>query len=321
MLKFSDFYKYHNMYSYKPPGPEDSCDLNPEFAVICSFLSRFGDKIDLELDIERLKLAIEDQSNLDEDLINIHVKLLKKLRRYFVRDQWEKALIRFVSEYSYEHAYEIESVGYQKTRPSVKLELLSRLLDVQFQCDQKFKAAVNLCEADDLRVPPLGRDIKGNTYWKKDDKRGNFKVFREEPLDYKSWKNICSNVIELQLLIDELDNIQNEIVKGEPMPEPYIPLPEIFPEYFTVPEETPIELPIEEETVSSSRKPSHKGRKPPASNCLPTVKEETSILDKENNSIYNSLGNEAELTDIKPLIKSEEHLPGNTAAVTLRCNH
>lgn len=210
----------------------DNCDLNPEFAVICSFIAQFGDKIDLQLNIEQLKSSIEDQSQLDNGLIELHIKLLKKIRRYFVRDQWEKALIRFASEYSYEDAVEIESLGYLKTRPSIKLNLLRRLLDAQFECDQKFKAAVNLCEANQLRLQPIGRDIKGNTYWHRKDDEGNFRIFLEQPLDYNYWKAICTKPEELNYLIEELDKSKEEKVKGEPITEPYDPLPEIFPEYF-----------------------------------------------------------------------------------------
>lgn len=216
----------------KPYGQEDYCDSNPDFAVICSFIVQFGDKIDLDLDIEQLKSSLENQNELDDSLLEIHIKLLKKIRRYFVRDQWEKALIRFASEYSYEDAYEIERLGYLKTRPSIKLNLLRRLLDAQFECDQKFKAAVNLCEANELRTAPIGRDIRGNTYWQRSDKEGSLRVFVEEPLNYTIWRTVCKNPEELNKLIEDLDKSKEEKIKGQPLAEPYNPLPEIFPEIF-----------------------------------------------------------------------------------------
>lgn len=215
----------------------DSCNSNPEFAVICSFIAHFGDKLDLDLNIEQLRSAIEDREQIDENLIDLHVKLIKKIRRYFIRDQWQKALIKFVSEYSHEHAYELQIFGYLKTRPSVKLEILRRLIDAQFEHDSKFKAAVNSCEAQELRLLPLGRDIKGNTYWERSDKEGNFRIFQDEPLNYKNWKTVCSNVEELDTLIEELDKIKDQRVKGEPFTEPYNPYPEIFSELFTKEEE------------------------------------------------------------------------------------
>lgn len=221
----------------KPLDLSDSCNLNPEFAVICSFIAHFGDKLDLNLNIEQLKSAIEDREYIDESLVDLHVKLIKKIRRYFIRDQWQKALVKFVSEYSYEQADELLTFGYLKTRPSVKLEILRRLIDAQFEHDSKFKAAVNSCEAQELRLSPLGRDIKGNTYWQRTDKEGNFRVFQDEPLDYKKWKTVCSNIEDLDSLIEELDKIKDQRVKGEPFTEPYNPYTEIFSELFTKEEE------------------------------------------------------------------------------------
>ena len=257
--------------SEKPLGENDSCDCNPEFAVICSFIERFGSIIDLDLDIEHLKNSIEDRENLDDSLIEIHVKLIKKIRKYFNRDQWERALIRFAAEYSYEDAYEIERFGYLKTRPSVRLELLRRLLDAQFECDQKFKALVNSQEANDLRLQPSGRDFSGNTYWHNTDKEGNLRIYQEEPFDYKSWKAVCRNADELQKLIERLDATKDEKLKGEPRLEPYNPYPQIFPDLFVVKEE-----PVEEKRTSRGRsKPAKKSRgRPKKSNRLSILKEE-----------------------------------------------
>lgn len=243
----------------KPYGPDDLCDSNPEFAVICSFIRQFGDKIDLELDIEQLKCSIEDQETLADHLIDVHVKLLKKLRRYFVRDHWEKALIRYAYEYSYEHGYELETLGYLKTRPSIKLQLLRRLLDAQFECDQKFKAVVNTDEASKLRTQPLGRDYKGNIYWHFDDKEGHLRVYTEEPLDHRSWKLLCKNPDELDYLIDELDKTKDDKIKGEPQTEPYNPYPDIFPEYFIKSEKEADEE--KHDNKVSTRKQMKKGRR------------------------------------------------------------
>lgn len=215
----------------------DSCDKNPEFAVICSFIEQFGDKIDLELNVELLQSSIENRTHLEDYLIEIHVKLLKKIRRYFVRDHWEKTLVKFMLEYNYNHAYELEQLGYLTTRPSIKLELLRRLLDAQFECDQKFKATVNLCDADQLRLTALGKDIKGNIYWQQIDREANFRVYQEQPLDYRSWIAICAKPEELNYLIEDLDKSKADLIKAEPNYEPYNPLPEIFPEYFVKEEE------------------------------------------------------------------------------------
>lgn len=274
-----------------PLGPEDKCDTNSEFAVICCFLAQFGDKIDLVLDIEQLKSSIENQEKLDESLIDIHVKLIKKIRRYFVRDQWEKALIKFACEYSYEHAYEIESLGYLKTRPSVKLALLRRLLDVQFDSDQKFKATINSSEAEDLRILPMGRDLHGNTYWDRLDNEGNFRIFQEQPLDYKQWNTVCKNIDELGNLISKLDACKDDKIAGQPTMEPYNPLPEIFPQYFLPKQET---LALENQSNQSS-KTSKKGKnssKSAQANRKSTLKPINEVSEAEKSKTF----------DIKPPI-------------------
>lgn len=268
-----------------PFGPEDYCDTNPEFAVICSFLSQFGDKMDLTLDIEQLKSSIENQENLDESLIDIHVKLIKKIRRYFVRDQWQKTLIKYACEYSYEHAYEIESLGYLKTRPSVKLTLLRRLLDAQFDSDQKFKAALSSCEAGELRILPMGRDIHGNTYWDRLDNEGNFRIFQEEPLDYKQWKTVCKDIDELGNLISKLDACKDDKVEGKPTSEPYNPLPEIFPQYFLP---KPENLPLDKHSNQTSKKGrnSRKSAKSYNKTALTTVDE---VSENEDSKTANKI--------------------------------
>lgn len=271
----------------------DNCDLDPDFAVICSFINLFGDKIDLQkLNIERLKSSLENQCELDNDLIELHIKLLKKVRRYFVRDQWEKALIRFASEYSYEDSYEIESLGYLKAKPSTKVCLLRNLLEYQFDCDLKFKAAINSCQANELRVQPIGRDIHGSSYWHSIDEEGNFSVFLEKPLDYRYFKAICTKPEELNYLIEELDKTKEEKVKGEPIHEPYNPLPEIFPEYFIKEEGEQNEFKEEEKEDNNNdthekkpaktKKGSQVGLK--KSSPLPVLQE----ADEESNIIYNS---------------------------------
>ena len=214
-------------------GQDDPCDSYPEFAIICSFIIQFEEDLDLKLDIQKLKESIENKTELDESLIDLHVKLLKKIRRYFVRDLWERALVKFTAEYSYEEASEIEQLGYLRTSSLIKLRLLNRLFEAQFEHDQKFKSIVNSLEATALRPLPLGRDVLSNTYWHIRDSEGNLRVYKEEPLDYESWKVVCKTSGDLHQLIEDLELIKDDKIKGEPMHEPYDPLPKIFPEYFT----------------------------------------------------------------------------------------
>lgn len=184
------------------------CDNNPEFAIICSFINQFGSNIDIELDIEKLKSSIENQDSLDEYLFDIKVKLLKKIRRYFVSDHWEKALIGYAAEYSFDDAHQIECNGYLKSSTSTKLELLGRLLEAQFECDQNFKTTIAAQEAEELRIQPTGRDNGGNTYWHIVDKHGAFRVFKDDPVDFKRWQAICRTIDDLRILIIDLNRLE-----------------------------------------------------------------------------------------------------------------
>lgn len=183
----------------------------PDFAIICSFLAQFGEQIDVKLNIDQLEEWLLDQDKIDENLIDLHVRLIKKVRRYFVRDQWEKVLIKFAAPYSFDHAVELETYGYLKTNPVTRLVLLRCLVDAQFDNgDSEFKANVNSFDADELRQKPIGRDLTGNTYWKTTDLNGNFRIYKEEPQKDDSWLEICRLPNEMAYLIEDLDKIKNE---------------------------------------------------------------------------------------------------------------
>lgn len=42
---------------------------------------------------------------------------------------------------------------------------IQNLVEQQFDTNVKFKDKVNMISADELRVQPIGRDIKGKMYW------------------------------------------------------------------------------------------------------------------------------------------------------------
>jgi remodeling and spacing factor 1 len=56
---------------------------------------------------------------------------------------------------------------------------------------------VNANEASSLRILPIGRDINGHMYWYQLDSELNFRIYREEADDEKSWILICQSVISL----------------------------------------------------------------------------------------------------------------------------
>lgn len=50
----------------------------------------------------------------------------------------------------------------------------------------KFKNALLQSSADDLRLEPIGKDKKGNSYWYQVDEDCNLRVYKEN-LDEESW--------------------------------------------------------------------------------------------------------------------------------------
>ena len=61
---------------------------------------------------------------VNEELIDLHIKLLRKRRKYINKDKWERALVKFCAEYSNVDAWELERYGYKNSKVNIKLELL-----------------------------------------------------------------------------------------------------------------------------------------------------------------------------------------------------
>ncbi|MEQ2237575.1 respiration factor rsf1 [Ilyodon furcidens] len=72
-----------------PPG------LCPNYAVICSFLERYGALLDLpELTFPQLERYLQDTSSVPKLLVDLHVKLLRKIGKSVSADRWEKYLAK-----------------------------------------------------------------------------------------------------------------------------------------------------------------------------------------------------------------------------------
>lgn len=57
-------------------------------------------------------------------MIELHVKLMRKLKKSVSFDRWEKAAAKYAHSYSDQDGWEIERFGYKKINLGVKLRLL-----------------------------------------------------------------------------------------------------------------------------------------------------------------------------------------------------
>jgi remodeling and spacing factor 1 len=138
------------------------------------------------------------------DLQDLHVKLLRKLKRSVNPDKWERAIVKFCFSYGgTDDAFEVERYGYLHSSFGVKLRIVKNLLESQFDVNVKFKNTINAKPSTELRLEPFGRDKDGNVYYCQIDEKANVKIYQEN-LDEESWSVVASTRDELAKLIDEL---------------------------------------------------------------------------------------------------------------------
>ncbi|KAL7048760.1 hypothetical protein ACKWTF_003481 [Chironomus riparius] len=185
--------------------PEESVYSEPNAAVIVSFLENFGrdifpDNVPIMSDLMEW-LAMDE---IAPELKDIHVKLLRKLKRSVIPEKWEKAIIKFCYFYgNMDDAFQIERYGYLHSDLKVKLRILKNLLEMQFDVNVKFKNIVNSLPSQKLRLEPFGRDKEGNVYYCHVDEKANVKVYQENT-DEETWSVVANNRDELAQLIEEL---------------------------------------------------------------------------------------------------------------------
>lgn len=120
-------------------------------------------------------------------------------------------------------ADELDKNGYLGCPLDVKLRLLRTLLESQFDYNPKFKAAVNLLTAEELRQKPIGKDLQGRLYWCHLDSGANMKVYREDPADDENgWAVVASDRITLVKLLHELTG--DDTLDLSPVIEPPAPV-------------------------------------------------------------------------------------------------
>ncbi|XP_073938486.1 remodeling and spacing factor 1 isoform X2 [Castor canadensis] len=186
-----------------PPGCPGSC---PNFAVVCSFLERYGPLLDLpELPFPELERVLQapppDVGNgeVPKELVELHLKLMRKIGKSVTADRWEKYLIKICQEFNSTWAWEMEKKGYLEMSVECKLALLKYLCECQFDDNLKFKTIINEEDADTMRLQPIGRDKDGLMYWYQLDQDHNVRMYIEEQDDQdgSSWKCIVRNRNEL----------------------------------------------------------------------------------------------------------------------------
>ncbi|XP_054265794.1 remodeling and spacing factor 1-like isoform X1 [Macrosteles quadrilineatus] len=195
------------MASEKESPCQDYCANDPNFAIICSFFDRFAITCGITYPtFAELQEMIENTQDVPPELIDLHVKLLRKIRRSVATEKWEKALIKFCHSYlCNEEGWELERCGYKKCKVSIRLKILKTLLDAQFDLNSKFKNDINKLTPEELRLEPLGRDKVGQSYWCQFDSAANVRVYKEDQ-DEETWALVAKDREGLVGLITQLSS-------------------------------------------------------------------------------------------------------------------
>ncbi|XP_068572767.1 remodeling and spacing factor 1 isoform X2 [Cebidichthys violaceus] len=190
--------------------------LCPSFAEVCSFLERFGAVLDLpEMTFPQMERYLRDTTTVPKPLVELHVKLLRKLGRSVTTDRWEKYLAKVCQELNSTWAWELEQKGYQEMSMECKSCILKYLCECQFDDNLKFKTAINEEDPEKMRLQPVGRDKQGLMYWLQLDQEQNIRLYTEEQddLDGSTWKCIVRNRNDLaealELLKSQVELKQN----------------------------------------------------------------------------------------------------------------
>ncbi|KAK7120754.1 hypothetical protein R3I94_020669 [Phoxinus phoxinus] len=181
-----------------------STGLSPGFAVICSFLERYGALLDLpEVSFPMLERSLQESSAVPKLLVDLHVKLLRKIGKSVSADRWEKNLVKICQDFNITWAWELEKKGYREMTVECKTGILKYLCECQFDDNVKFKTAINEEDPDKMRLQPIGKDKDGLMYWFQLDQDHNVRIYVEEQddLDGSSWKCIVRNRNDLAQIL------------------------------------------------------------------------------------------------------------------------
>ncbi|RVE65160.1 hypothetical protein OJAV_G00132960 [Oryzias javanicus] len=191
--------------------------LCPSFAEVCSFLERYGPALDLpDMTFPQLERYLRDTTAVSKPLVDLHVKLLRKLGKSVTTDRWEKYLAKVCQELNSTWAWELEQKGYQDMSMECKSSILKYLCECQFDDNLKFKMMINDEDPEKMRLQPIGRDRQGLLYWMQLDQEQNIRLYTEEQddLDGSTWRCIVrtrNDLAEaLELLKTQVEPNQNQ---------------------------------------------------------------------------------------------------------------
>ncbi|KAL4090428.1 hypothetical protein QTP88_025264 [Uroleucon formosanum] len=194
---------------------QDVCASDPNFAVIFAFCERFGDSCGVTIPtFQELQEMLEKTTEVPDALVDLHIKLLRRVKKSVHADKWERAVLKFCQEYSIPEFWELEHYGYKGISVKLKLRILKTLFEAQFDSNVKFKSEVNKLESSTLHSQPLGWDRSGVAYWVQFDRACNLRVYKED-IDEDTWKIVAKDRSTLVNLINELsgekDNTLDDI--------------------------------------------------------------------------------------------------------------
>ncbi|VVC44492.1 Hypothetical protein CINCED_3A013054 [Cinara cedri] len=194
---------------------QDVCASDPNFAVIFAFCERFGDNCGIAIPtFQELQEMLENTTEVPDALVDLHIKLLRRVKKSVHADKWERAILKFCQGYSIPGFWELEHNGYKGISIQLKLRILKTLFEAQFDSNVKFKAEINKLESSMLRSQPLGWDKSGTSYWVQFDRAFNLRVYKEDS-DEDTWEIVAKDRNSLVNLINKLsgakDNNLNEI--------------------------------------------------------------------------------------------------------------
>lgn len=185
-----------------------SCLGDPNFAVVCFYLQKFGPHLGLpELNLQQLRSSIEAKKLGSNFLRDLHLSLLRKLGKKSISGgRWEKCVEQFAISCCCVDGWYLSQHGYWELRLADKVVILKNLLEAQFDSNTKFKEKLNEIPAEELRQQPIGYDVDGQAYWFLIDSEMNVGVFRgeQDDADGETWEVVSRERADLAQLIEDL---------------------------------------------------------------------------------------------------------------------